>query len=403
MPLHVRILAGRVDRSAGSHYYHLRLARSLASRGHRVSLVCFDALSEELLGVEIFSIRVPAYEEMRFLWRSAAWLRYQACGASIRALPIDSPDVVIGGEHLLLKHHWRRFPHVRWIYLPHSYTVTHEIASYGLPRPLHRTTTFLYRSLQRWALRRADLTVRFTEAAAKALNDDYGNRVGAKYAINPMGVDLPLDQEIVSTDQGVRLLFVGRLVASKHLAFAIQSLAGIRHAGWTLDVVGDGPERAACERQATLLGLAERIHFHGHQHDTARWYRQAQLLLFPSLLENCSLTVLEAMAHGVPCLAIKADGRRFFNAHHEVIEDHREGLLAASEYEFKAKLEWALSNPTALLAFGAAARVKVEARFTWTHHLNRYEQLFEQIVGQAAPKRSGIHSARTDSHPWSKN
>ena len=56
MPYRVRVLAGRVDRGAGSHVYHLELVKRLAVRGHRVSLVCFSALPEAAANAEVFTV-----------------------------------------------------------------------------------------------------------------------------------------------------------------------------------------------------------------------------------------------------------------------------------------------------------------------------------------------------------
>ena len=60
-------------------------------------------------------------------------------------------DVVIGGEHLFLKEHCRRFPQTPWVYLPHSLLVDQEIRSYNLPPLMRWISTTLYVRLQRWA------------------------------------------------------------------------------------------------------------------------------------------------------------------------------------------------------------------------------------------------------------
>src|SRR5213592_3131982 len=110
MTYHVRILAGRVDRGAGSHVYNLELARRMAERGHRVSLVCFEALPEVRRGVEVHT--VPQLTEMPEwgLWRFAALRNARHCARGLVRLQLEPADVVIGGEHLFLKPHRRRFP-----------------------------------------------------------------------------------------------------------------------------------------------------------------------------------------------------------------------------------------------------------------------------------------------------
>src|SRR5262249_23457779 len=106
MAYHVRVLAGRVDRGAGSHVYHLELVRRPAARGPRVSLVCFSAPPELADCAEVFAVRPPP-PPGRFLWRFTSLLNYFHHAKALTRLPLPPADVVIGGEHLFLKAHHR--------------------------------------------------------------------------------------------------------------------------------------------------------------------------------------------------------------------------------------------------------------------------------------------------------
>ena len=101
--MHVRILAGKLDRHAGSHVYHHALAQRLAERGHEISLVFFESKHEQLPAIEAIEIPDTAYEKVTFLWRLTPVLRYFHCRRTLQASNPSRPDVVIGGEHLLLK------------------------------------------------------------------------------------------------------------------------------------------------------------------------------------------------------------------------------------------------------------------------------------------------------------
>lgn len=100
-----------------------------------------------------------------------------------------------------------------------------------------------------------------------------------------------------------RFLFVGRLTRLKGLDTAIRALGKLRDRQWTLDVLGDGPQRTELEALTTELGLQERVTFHGFRDDVEAWMARSSCLLFPSNQEGMGLAVLEALNVGLPVLA----------------------------------------------------------------------------------------------------
>lgn len=100
-----------------------------------------------------------------------------------------------------------------------------------------------------------------------------------------------------------RFLFVGRLTRLKGLDTALRALGGLKDRDWTLDVIGDGPQRTELENLIAELGLKERIAFHGFRDDVEVWMARSSCLLFPSNQEGMGLAVLEAVNVGLPVLA----------------------------------------------------------------------------------------------------
>lgn len=382
MLYHIRILAGRLDSTAGSHVYHRELILRLASRGHRVSLVCFEAVPEVLTCTEVFEIPRRSHQESRFFWRFSSLLQYSDCARGLARSEISPADVVVGGEHLFLYNHWKMFPKTPWIYLPHSLVVDQEIRSYGFPPTMSWISCTLYGRLQRWALSQADCTLRFTHQACEALTMHYGRSARPRYIVNPMGIELPIFPEKKFACGQVNLLWVGQLIPRKRINLALTALAGLRQYDWRFDIVGDGLLRKSLEEKASELGLADRVQFHGFQSNPGRWYSQADLLLFPSWSENCPVTMLESMSYGVPCLAMRADGVRYYNANSEIINDGVDGFLADSDEDFKVKLERLLMHPETLTMAGEEARRTIASRHTWDQHLERYERIFDDLVDQ---------------------
>ena len=108
----------------------------------------------------------------------------------------------------------------------------------------------------------------------------------------------------------MRLLFVGRLVRTKGARDAIRALGLVHDLPVTLDVVGDGFDRAACEAAAAELELADRVTFHGWlpREQVSGLYQAADAFIFPSYREPGGNVVFEAMAHGLPLIVSDIGG-----------------------------------------------------------------------------------------------
>jgi N-acetyl-alpha-D-glucosaminyl L-malate synthase BshA len=90
-------------------------------------------------------------------------------------------------------------------------------------------------------------------------------------------------------------------------------------------VVGNGPDRAAVERQALEYGLADEVLFLGEQDDPVALLSISDLFLLPSIQESFGLAALEAMACGVPVVASKVGGLP------EIIEDGVTGFVCGPD------------------------------------------------------------------------
>ncbi len=104
-----------------------------------------------------------------------------------------------------------------------------------------------------------------------------------------------------------KILFVGRLTERKGLHVAIEALSGLREKEWSLEVVGDGPQREELEALAVSLGIKARVHFHGFQDNPEEWMSESDLLVFPSLDEGMGLVLMQAIKVGLPAIASDID------------------------------------------------------------------------------------------------
>src|SRR5256885_195174 len=92
MSYRVRVLAGRVDRRAGSHFYHLELVQRLTARGHRVSLVCFGPEPKGLECEEVLAIAPPP-PARKVLWRFQSLFDARHYSRELARLPLAPVDV----------------------------------------------------------------------------------------------------------------------------------------------------------------------------------------------------------------------------------------------------------------------------------------------------------------------
>ena len=106
------------------------------------------------------------------------------------------------------------------------------------------------------------------------------------------------------------VLVAQRLEREKRTQVALLAFAhsGLWEQGWTLEVAGDGAERRRLERLAHDLALDGSIHFLGHRSDVHTLMSRAAVLMAPRPDEAYGLSVLEAMATGLPVLASAGGG-----------------------------------------------------------------------------------------------
>lgn len=106
-------------------------------------------------------------------------------------------------------------------------------------------------------------------------------------------------------------LVVSRLAREKNLELAIDAL-GYTLDGTRLAIVGDGPHRAALEERAHSSGVASRVRFVGALPTQALpdVYASADVFVFPSATETQGLVLAEALAAGLPVVAVDTAASR---------------------------------------------------------------------------------------------
>lgn len=158
--------------------------------------------------------------------------------------------------------------------------------------------------------------------------------------------------------EGNRLLtFVGRIGLEKNIDLLVEALAHVATPGARLLVVGNGPYRSELDRHIEALGLTERVTFTGYlqRDDVVAAYAASDIFFFASLSETQGLVITEAMASGLPVVAVQdlAVG--------DMVADGVNGYLTeATPKALAAAVDRVLTDPSLRAHMGAAARERAQ-------------------------------------------
>lgn len=156
-------------------------------------------------------------------------------------------------------------------------------------------------------------------------------------------------------------------------ARAVQDLPGV-----DLLMVGDGPLRGELENLAVELRVPDRVRFLGIRTDIPDLMRAADAFALTSLSEAASLTLLEAMASGLPAVVTAVGGNP------EIARHEREGLLfprgdAAGCADAIRRL---FRDPEFASQLGANGRERAVERYQLSRTVEEYYRLYSRLAGR---------------------
>lgn len=377
------IMANSIEELGGAQRVVHVLAQGLAQRGYPVDLVGVAPASPrheylpdpQFRSVTLMSGEWPAPPRQdRFLdrWRPSvrrtlatrSALRTEAVGRLATVL-VDGPPGIVITSQLWAMEHLAEVPHADWSVIG-QYHSSFEAAAAG--RDLARAVR-LYRDVDRFAL--------LTPADA-----DRFRRHGLD---NTMWMPNPLafwPHEPVATEdrESARtVLYLGRLSLEKGPEFLVRAWGQVaeRHPDWRLRIVGSGPEERAVQKAvAGLAAGSDRVDVVPPVTDAEAELRAASLLVMPSLTEGLPLSLAEAMAHGLPCVATDCSaGVRLLT------DDGAAALLVprADDSALASALDRLMSDPGLRDELAARARPAVEP-YRIEPVLDRWEDLIARTL-----------------------
>jgi len=266
--------------------------------------------------------------------------------------------------------------------LPHIWAI-HEIL--GGSRPF-LTYCGGRKRLSRRVLRLADRIIVNSEATRAAFGKS------EKTVLVPNGIDPrqadPGRVAALRTELGIAsgdfvIGVVGKIYPGKGQREALAAAALLApkfpHLRWlVIGAVGDAAYESRIRRDIRAAGIEEKVIFTGYRPNLADLLGLAGAVVIPSVVESFGRVALEAMASGVPVLAVRAGGLP------EIIVHGKNGFLLGSREpaEIALGVQYLLEHPGEAAAAAAAGRDTVRERFTVDIQVRAVEAVLESVGGR---------------------
>ena len=301
------------------------------------------------------------------------WSDARALSETLDLLRAEQPD-------LIHAHTWkagfigRMAAHLRGI--PSIYTVHMWHFGPELPHSWRLFGPALERAAARWSER--TITVSHS-----------GSEVGQRYRIGPPSRMVAIHNGIGDSPQRVRhggnrvpvVVMVARFTSLKDHETIVRAFAELKVPA-RLQLVGGGPTRAATERLAAELGIADRVEFPGDRDDVSHLLSRADIFVLASKLDNLPISILEAMRAGLPVIASNVGGISELVVHGET------GLLVPpfAVSPMVEALRELLADPGRRARLGWCGRRRYETSFSLTRMIERTRAVYTDVLEEAAHK-----------------
>jgi glycosyltransferase involved in cell wall biosynthesis len=144
-----------------------------------------------------------------------------------------------------------------------------------------------------------------------------------------------------------------------------------------LILLGGGPQGARIRQILMSGGVLDRVHFGGQigQADLPRWYHMADLYISPSHVDGSSVSLMEALACGLPCLVSDIPGNREW-----IVEGENGWLFRDGDVNDLAdKILHAIKNRRSFKKMGEAARKMAEQKADWSKNFGKLLEAYDKV------------------------
>lgn len=164
----------------------------------------------------------------------------------------------------------------------------------------------------------------------------------------------------------VKLVMVARFQEQKDHRTLLRALEPLEDLPWTLELIGDGPDKDEWQTWVQRRGWSDRVKFSGQVMDVPARLAAADIFVLASLWEGFPRSILEAMRAGLPVIASDVGGVR-----EAVTADTGLVVAARDTAALTAALQRLLADASLRRHLGSAGRSRYEAEFTFDAMLKK--------------------------------
>jgi glycosyltransferase involved in cell wall biosynthesis len=212
----------------------------------------------------------------------------------------------------------------------------------------------------------------------RARGVDAGTCTAEKTTVITNAVDTQAAPAARSARDRPILVAVGRLKAPKDFLTLIRAVARLRPGSVDALIAGEGPDRAGLEAEIHGLGIGERVQLLGERRDVPELLAGADMFVLSSASEGMPVSVLEAMAAGLPVVGSSVGGVP------ELVVDGETGLLVepGNVGELAAAIDRLLADPGLRGKLGEAGRERVRLHFSLDPFRRAHVELYSRELAR---------------------
>lgn len=192
---------------------------------------------------------------------------------------------------------------------------------------------------------------------------------------------IEVNKKEISVPLKNKLLFVGYVDKRKGTYYLVESIELVKKVlpSIKLVIVGTGPEIPSLKQLAKKLDIEDTVIFLGRVTNAKleQEYRESHVVVLPSIWpENCSVVILEALAHGKPVITTNIGGNS------ELVEDGVSGFIVdpGNSHQIADKIVQILSDENLAKKLGENARKKAIEQFNIVAQVDKLTKIYRKLV-----------------------
>ncbi len=200
----------------------------------------------------------------------------------------------------------------------------------------------------------------------------------ARTTVIPNAVDVASFKGAALDGEPPLLVSVGRLSFPKDFITLVRALALLEPGTFSGRIIGEGPDRAEVQRALDAAGIGRAVDLAGAREDVPAQLAEADAFVLSSRSECLPISIIEAMAAGLPVVATDVGGVA------ELVDEGSTGrLVPAGDPEAMARgLADVLADKGRRKAMGSAARARASERFDLPRFREAHVQALLRLIGQ---------------------